>query len=158
MGKRVALARVKKHFVPIVALSLSALLTPVCLGPARAEDADQSQWPTKQWLTSTPEEQGMDSSALAKFVGYGGSHNFDSLLVVRHGRIVTEAYYAPYTADIPHEIFSSTKAVTGTLLGWSTRTACSTVSIIPCWIFSPIAMLRTSMTERKPSRFKTCWT
>jgi CubicO group peptidase (beta-lactamase class C family) len=117
MGKRVALARVKKHSVPIVALSLSTLLISVCLGPACAEDADQSPWPTKQWLTSTPEEQGMDSSALAKFVGYGGSHNFDSLLVVRHGRIVTEAYYAPYTADIPHEIFSSTKAVTGTLLG-----------------------------------------
>jgi CubicO group peptidase (beta-lactamase class C family) len=59
----------------------------------------------------------MDSSALAKLVGYGGSHSFDSLLVVRHGRIVTEAYYTPYTGDIPHEIFSSTKAVTGTLLG-----------------------------------------
>src|SRR3984957_5932378 len=59
----------------------------------------------------------MDASALAKLVGYGGSHSFDSLLVVRHGRIVTEAYYAPYAGDIPHEIFSSTKAVTGTLLG-----------------------------------------
>ena len=59
----------------------------------------------------------MNSSALAKLVAFGGSYSFDSLLVVRHGRIVTEAYYAPYTADIPHEIFSSTKAVTGTLLG-----------------------------------------
>jgi len=59
----------------------------------------------------------MDSSALAKLVAYGGSHSFDSLLVVRHGKIVTEAYYAPYTADIPHNIFSSTKAVTGTVLG-----------------------------------------
>jgi CubicO group peptidase (beta-lactamase class C family) len=59
----------------------------------------------------------MDSSALAKLVAYGASNSFDGLLVVRHGRIVTEAYYAPYTGDIPHEIFSSTKAVIGTLLG-----------------------------------------
>ena len=59
----------------------------------------------------------MDSVALARLVAFGGSHSFDSLLVVRHGRIVTKAYYAPYTGDIPHEIFSSTKAITGTLLG-----------------------------------------
>jgi CubicO group peptidase (beta-lactamase class C family) len=66
---------------------------------------------------SAPEEQGMDSAALARLVAFGGSHSFDSLLIVRHGRIVLDAYYAPYTADIPHVIFSSTKAVTGTLLG-----------------------------------------
>src|SRR5262249_48607126 len=29
----------------------------------------------------------------------------------------TEAYYAPYVADIPHQIQSCTKAVIGTLLG-----------------------------------------
>ena len=59
----------------------------------------------------------MDSVALAKLVAYGAKHDFDSLLVVRHGRIVTEAYYAPYTGDLQHEIFSSTKAVIGSLVG-----------------------------------------
>jgi CubicO group peptidase (beta-lactamase class C family) len=117
MEARMALTRVKKHFALSAMLSLCALLTCLRPGPARAEDLDQSPWPTKQWLTSTPEEQGMDASALAKLVGYGASHSFDSLIVVRHGRIVAEAYYAPYAGDVPHEIFSSTKAVTGTLLG-----------------------------------------
>src|SRR5208282_4550479 len=117
MEERTVLMRVKKRFVLSAVLSLFALLNFVCLGPARAQDLDKSVWPTKEWLTSTPEEQGMDSLALAKLVAYGASNSFDSLLVVRHGRIVTEAYYAPYTADIPHQIFSSTKAVTGTLLG-----------------------------------------
>lgn len=59
----------------------------------------------------------MDSSALAKLVTDGDNSGFDSLLVVRHGRIVTEAYYAPYTADIPHQIHSSTKAIISTLIG-----------------------------------------
>jgi len=59
----------------------------------------------------------MDSAALARLVAYGTGHDFDSLLVVRHGRIVTEAYYAPYTGDLQHEIFSSTKTVIGTLVG-----------------------------------------
>jgi CubicO group peptidase (beta-lactamase class C family) len=97
--------------------SLCVLLASIHTRAACAGDASESVWPTKEWLTSTPEEQGMDSAALAKLVGYGASNYFDSLLVVRHGRIVTEATYAPYTGDIPHNIFSSTKAVTGTLLG-----------------------------------------
>ena len=108
---------IKDRFTLSAMLSLCALVASAYLGPAQAQDTDNSVWPTKEWLTSTPEEQGMDSAALAKLVAYGGSHSFDSLLVVRHGRIVTEAHYAPYTGDIPHEIFSATKAVTGTLLG-----------------------------------------
>ena len=36
-------------------------------------------------------------------------------MVVRHGKIVVEAYYAPYAADIPHTINSVTKAVISTL-------------------------------------------
>jgi CubicO group peptidase (beta-lactamase class C family) len=109
--------RDKSRFGLSVALSLYALLAAGHLEPAHAQTLDNSPWPTKAWLTSTPEEQGMDSSALAKLVAYGGSHSFDSLLIVRHGRLVVEAYYVPYTGDIPHNIFSSTKAVTGTLLG-----------------------------------------
>ncbi|GLS22974.1 hypothetical protein GCM10007874_59940 [Labrys miyagiensis] len=59
----------------------------------------------------------MDSSELATLVAFGASHGFDSLLVVRHGRIVTEATYAPYTPDIRHDIHSCTKAILGTLVG-----------------------------------------
>jgi CubicO group peptidase (beta-lactamase class C family) len=121
MEERVVLRQTKDRFVLSAVLSLCALLAAVNLGPARAQDLDKSAWPTKGWLASTPEEQGMDSSELAKLVAFGGSHSFDSLLVVRHGRIVTEAYYAPYTADIPHDIHSSTKAVIGTLTGMITK-------------------------------------
>jgi len=96
---------------------ICALLAAARLESARAQNLDKPIWPTREWLTSTPEEQGMDSSVLAKLVTDGESSGFDSLLVVRHGRIVTEAYYAPYSADIPHQIHSSTKAVISTLIG-----------------------------------------
>jgi CubicO group peptidase (beta-lactamase class C family) len=72
-------------------------------------------WPTRGWQTSTPEEQGMDSADLARLVTYGTSRSFDSLLIARHGNIVLDTYYAPYSAEIPHIINSSTKAVIGTL-------------------------------------------
>ncbi len=41
----------------------------------------------------------------------------DSLLVVRHGRIVVEAYYAPFRPGLRHAVNSVTKAVVGTLAG-----------------------------------------
>jgi len=52
-------------------------------------------WPTKSWPVSTPEEQGMDSASLARLVENVGTYKHDSLTIIRHGRIVTEAYYAP---------------------------------------------------------------
>lgn len=57
----------------------------------------------------------MDSMALANLLDFGTTRSLDSLLLVRRGRIVLDAYYAPYAADIPHRINSSTKAVVGTL-------------------------------------------
>ena len=109
--------QIKRRFEVGVMLSLCAVLASVHFEPVCAQSLDKSPWPTKEWLVSTPEEQGMDSSALAKLVADGASRSYDSLLIVRHGRIVVEAYYAPYTGNIPHDIFSSTKAITGTLLG-----------------------------------------
>ncbi|WP_426437782.1 serine hydrolase domain-containing protein [Bradyrhizobium genosp. P] len=94
-------------------LLLAALVLP---DAARAQAAADPLWPTRQWATSTPEEQGMNSAALARLVNFGAAHNLDSLLIARHGRIVLDAYYAPYTPEIPHLINSATKAVTGTLV------------------------------------------
>lgn len=97
------------------------LLASICCGAvfaqttAHAEAAADLVWPTQQWQTATPEEQGMDSAALARLVTFGTTRSFDSLLIARHGRIVLDAYYAPYSADIPHAINSSTKAIVGTL-------------------------------------------
>ena len=96
-----------------IALSTFILVDSICCAAAYAQG--NAIWPTKEWRTSTPEEQGMDSKALARLIEFGTGRSFDSLLIVRHGRIVLDAYYAPYSADIPHAINSATKAVIGTL-------------------------------------------
>lgn len=71
----------------------------------------------QEWQTATPESQGMDSAALARLVEYGANAKMDSLVVVRNGRIVTEAYYAPYRQEMLHRINSATKAIVGALVG-----------------------------------------
>ena len=73
-------------------------------------------WPTKSWQTSTPEEQGMDSASLARLIETVGTYKQDSLMIVRHGRIVAEAYYAPYVTGITHDLRSVTKSVVSTLI------------------------------------------
>lgn len=92
----------------VVALTLTWLF----VGPALAAG---TPWPTVAWQTSTPEEQGMSSGALAELVDTVGARMQDSLLVVRHGKIVAEVYYAPYRAGIPHDLRSVTKSIVGTL-------------------------------------------
>lgn len=66
---------------------------------------------------ATPESQGMDSAALAQLVEDGASSKRDSLIIVRNGRVVVEAYYAPFNKEMLHRINSSTKAVVGALAG-----------------------------------------
>jgi CubicO group peptidase (beta-lactamase class C family) len=80
-----------------------------------AQDTSGTVWPTKEWQTSTPEEQGMDSVALARLLDFGTTLSFDSLLIARHGKIVLDAYYDRRAADLPHVMNSATKAVIGTL-------------------------------------------
>lgn len=76
-------------------------------------------WPTQGWRTSTPEAQGMDSGLLAQAVDLIREQGLavDSLLIVRHGYVVLDAYFYPYTADRPHDVASVTKSITSTLIG-----------------------------------------
>jgi CubicO group peptidase (beta-lactamase class C family) len=69
--------------------------------------------------TATPESQGLDSAVLADMVDHLAtpSFNTDSILVMRHGRIVSETYVPPYRAGLRHDLRSVTKSVVGTLVG-----------------------------------------
>jgi CubicO group peptidase (beta-lactamase class C family) len=84
-------------------------------GATEGQAASETPWPTKSWQVSTPEEQGMDSASLARLIEAVGTYKQDSLMIVRHGRIVAEAYYAPYVAGISHDLRSVTKSVVSTL-------------------------------------------
>jgi CubicO group peptidase (beta-lactamase class C family) len=102
----------------------TALIAAQCLGAPHALAAalqcacsSETPWPTKDWEVSTPEAQGMDSAALADLVNFVGIYQQDSLLITRHGKIVADAYYAPYAPNIRHDLRSVTKSFIGTLTG-----------------------------------------
>src|SRR5687767_4575077 len=79
--------------------------------------ANDRVWPGADWETATPESQGISSADLAALVEYAIHTRIDSLLVTRHGRIVAEAYFAPYSRGMKHRFNSVTKTVVGALAG-----------------------------------------
>jgi CubicO group peptidase (beta-lactamase class C family) len=76
-------------------------------------------WPTDEWATSTPEVQGMNSALLTAMADAiaEGDIAIHSVLVVRNGYLVLEAYHAPYSAANLHTVYSVTKSVTSALFG-----------------------------------------
>jgi CubicO group peptidase (beta-lactamase class C family) len=76
-------------------------------------------WPTAGWQNSTPEAQGMDSALLAQMLEdiSAKETSIYSVLVIRNGYMVTEAYFHPYTRDTKMHIQSVTKSVIGMLVG-----------------------------------------
>lgn len=57
----------------------------------------------------------MDSASLARLVETVGTFRQDSLMIIRHGNVVTETYYAPNVTGVSHDLRSVTKSITGTL-------------------------------------------
>ncbi|MGD1082922.1 MAG: serine hydrolase, partial [Candidatus Sulfotelmatobacter sp.] len=76
-------------------------------------------WPTHGWRSSSPEAQGMDSAKLALAFDYVRLHEIPihSLLIVRNGYVVLDAYFYPFQAGQVHDAASVTKSITSTLIG-----------------------------------------
>ena len=94
---------------------LALLLVPQLLKPEQV--STQTYWPTQGWRTSTPEEQGFDSGKLAEGLQAMRGVHLDSLLIIRNGYVVMDAYFYPYDNTIPHKLASVTKSVMTTLVG-----------------------------------------
>jgi len=80
---------------------------------------DNGYWPSDNWRTSTPEKQGMDSGKLLDMFKEIQKEKtpIHSVLIIKNGYLVTEAYFAPYNKNMKHSIYSSTKSVISTLVG-----------------------------------------
>ncbi len=87
--------------------------------PAAASVDQITYWPAHDWRTSTPEEQGLDSTLILAMLQeiQTKSLPIHSLLIIRHGYLVTEVYFPPYQREFKHPLFSLTKSVTSALVG-----------------------------------------
>jgi len=96
----------------------TAVLPTATAGPTLTP-ATEAYWPTTGWRVSTPEEQGMDSQKLAEMLAAVEEQNLalHSLLVIRHGYLVSETYFGSYRQETRHQQYSCTKSFVSTLVG-----------------------------------------
>ncbi len=68
---------------------------------------------------STPEAQGISSEAILAFVEAASEEidTMNSFMLVRHGQVVAEGWWAPYDAATPHVLYSLSKSFTSTAVG-----------------------------------------
>jgi len=68
---------------------------------------------------SSPEAQGISSSAILSFIE-SADRDIDSLhsfMLLRHGHVVAEGWWSPYSAQSPHMLYSLSKSFTSTAVG-----------------------------------------
>jgi CubicO group peptidase (beta-lactamase class C family) len=71
---------------------------------------------------STPEAEGIPSSAILAFLDAVEQHDdpldaVHSVMLLRHGRVVAEGWWAPYGRDLPHMLYSLSKSFASSAIG-----------------------------------------
>ena len=99
-------------------LSLCLVIT-LLIGCASPTPETQPPSNASSWPVSSPEEQGLDSETLAQILSKieGEDYKIDSVLVVRNGYLVLDAYVHPFRPGDTHNIYSVTKSVLSALIG-----------------------------------------
>ena len=91
--------------------ALVVLITLITMG---APDAAAQKLPR-----STPEKQGLSSTAVLNFVK-AAEEKIDALhsfVLLRHGQVVAEGWWHPYSAEQRHRLYSLSKSFTATAIG-----------------------------------------
>lgn len=72
------------------------------------------------FMRVTPEAVGIASEAIERLLNNMESTPFiepHGLMIMRHGQVCAEGWWAPYGAGVPHTLYSSTKTYTATAVG-----------------------------------------
>ncbi len=68
---------------------------------------------------STPEQQGISSAAIREFLAAinASGQEFHSIMIIRHGHVVAEGWWSPFSAQQHQQLYSLSKSFTGTAIG-----------------------------------------
>ncbi len=73
---------------------------------------------------SIPEKEGISSEAIMKFLTAANkikSTEFHSVMLLRHGKVVSEVYWNPYQKDLKNRLYSCSKSFTATAIGFAVQ-------------------------------------
>jgi CubicO group peptidase (beta-lactamase class C family) len=75
----------------------------------------------QQLPRSTPEKEGVSSQGIIDFVKAADKSNseFHSFMIVRHGKVIAEGWWNPYSSKLVHTLYSVSKSFTSTAVGFA---------------------------------------
>ena len=70
---------------------------------------------------TTPEAEGVSSQGILDFINAieASEHELHSLMILRHGTVITEGWWAPYRREFNHGMYSMSKSFTSTAIGFA---------------------------------------
>jgi len=70
---------------------------------------------------SVPEAQGVSSQGIIDFLDAAAksSHEFHSIMFLRHGKVIAEGWWKPYKPELRHTLYSASKSFTATAVGFA---------------------------------------
>ena len=70
---------------------------------------------------STPEAEGIESKGIIDFLKAADTsrHEFHSFMFLRHGKVVAEGWWNPYSPELKHTLYSTSKSFTSTAVGFA---------------------------------------
>lgn len=70
---------------------------------------------------STPEEQGVSSLDISNFLAAvkESKQEFHSLMILRHGYVIAEGWWSPYSSEHRQQLYSLSKSFTSTAIGFA---------------------------------------
>ena len=70
---------------------------------------------------STPEKEGVPAQAIMDFVTAAGKskNELHSFMVVRHGKVIAEGWWNPYSPSLKHTLYSTSKSFTAAAVGFA---------------------------------------
>lgn len=103
--------KLSRLFTAIAVLSLM-IPSPGCRNAAPAETS---------LPRSVPEAEGVSSEELLTFLdsAAAGRHEFHSIMILRHGKVIAEGWWDPYRPDLRHTLYSVSKSFTSTAVGFA---------------------------------------
>lgn len=70
---------------------------------------------------STPEQQGVSSDGIIRFLDAieASGEEFHSVMILRHGHVIAEGWWTPYSAEHKQQTYSLSKSFTSTAIGFA---------------------------------------
>jgi CubicO group peptidase (beta-lactamase class C family) len=105
----------RRHFLKLIGLGSTSLA--LISGLSKSDSA--KIFGRHVLPRSTPEQQGVSSTAISSFLEEIAKSKieFHSVMVVRHGHVIAEGWWAPYASSLKHTLYSLSKSFTSTAVG-----------------------------------------